>query len=273
MTDWITVTRPWSSDLQVVDGPVTLEREPVAGVAFALLVEGQGTLHVQRRVFDLGAGEVVLPVRGAAHELRGSRASTWLTGVIGGSRCPMTSLWAGEPDIIHLDARAVAEVSALRPLASLIVAELRARETGLEQMKAGLLDALLVAILRGTMRLEEGSSWLRGLDDPLVAPALEAIHAAPSEAWNLDRLAKLSSVSRSLFAQRFTERVGESPMAYVRRWRMSLAARLLVSERDRSLEAVAGDVGYASPYAFSRAFKQVLGLAPGRFRRMRALSK
>ncbi|MEO0603816.1 MAG: helix-turn-helix transcriptional regulator, partial [Myxococcota bacterium] len=160
----------------------------------------------------------------------------------------------------------------LRPLTSLIVAELRAPEAGFEPMRAGLFDALLVAILRAAMRARQGSSWLRGLDDPVSAAALEAIHHAPDEAWTLDRLARISGVSRSLFARRFAECVGESPMAYVRRWRMSLAGRLLVSDPDRSLESVALDVGYTSQYAFSRAFKRVLGQSPGRFRKQRGSS-
>lgn len=269
MTDWISVTRPWNADLKLVEGPVSVTCEAAAAVAFALLVEGHATVRVGERQFDLGPGEVVLLVRGAAHQIDAAGSTTLLAGAIGGSRCPITSLWSGEPDVIHLDAQAVAEVSALRPLTSLLVAELRTPQAGLEPMTAGLFDALLVAILRGTTRARHGSSWLRGLDDPLAAPALQAIHRAPDAAWTLDRLAKISGVSRSLFARRFSECVGESPMAYVRRWRMSLAARLLVSDRDRPLESVARDVGYTSQFAFSRAFKQVLGQAPGRFRRQR----
>ncbi|MEN0067020.1 MAG: AraC family transcriptional regulator [Myxococcota bacterium] len=269
MTDWISVTRPWTSELKLVDGPVTLQCEAVAGVVFTLVVDGFVHLRVGERRFDLGSGEVALLVRGAAHQIDASDSTTLLVGVIGGSRCPITSLWAGEPDIIHLEAEAVARVSALRPLTSLIVSELRTPEAGFEPMRAGLLDALLVAILRGTTQARHGSSWLRGLDDALAGLALEAIHGSPDTNWTLDRLAKVTGVSRSLFARRFTECVGESPMAYVRRWRMSLAGRLLVSDPHRSLESIAQDVGYTSQYAFSRAFKRVLGQSPGRFRKQR----
>ena len=269
MTDWISVTRPWNADLKMMEGPLSLKRDRVEAVTFLLVVEGRATVRVGEQAFDLGSGEVVVLVRGAAHAIEAMGSTTLLAGVIGGSRCPITSLWAGEPEVIHLDSQAVARVSALRPLTSLIVSELRTPEAGLEPMTAGLFDALLVAILRGTTRAREGSSWLRGLDDPLAAPALQAIHGAPAEAWTLERLAKVSGASRSLFARRFAECVGESPMAYVRRWRMSLAARLLVGDRDRPLDSVAREVGYTSQYAFSRAFKRVLGVAPGRFRRQR----
>ena len=270
MTDWISVTRPWSADLAAHDGPAALPIDAVDNIGFALVVEGEATVRVGAHGFDLRAGEAVVMVRGDAHQIDVPESATVLTGAIGGSRCPVTSLWSGEPDLVHLDAEAVAEVPALRPLARLIVSELRTPAAGREPMTAGLFDALLVALLRGAIRARQGGSWLRGLDDPMTRPVLEAVHAAPEEPWTLDRLARISGASRSLFARHFAERVGESPMAYVRRWRMSLAAKLLVSDRDRSLESIAQDVGYTSPFAFSRAFKRVLGLSPGRFRRRRS---
>ena len=272
MTDWIAVTRPWPSELTLVEGPIALTRDAVSAVAFTLVAEGNATFCVGNHRFELKSGEGVLLIRGTAHQIDASASTLLLSGVLGGSRCPATSLWAGEPDIVHLPTRAVSQVSSLRPLIDLLVSELRRPGPGLEPMRDGLLDALLVAMLRATMRAQQGSSWLRGLDDPMVAPTLEAVHASPDEAWTLDGLARISGASRSLFARRFTECVGESPMAYVRRWRMALAARLLVADRHRPLESVARDVGYISQYAFSRAFKSVMGESPGRFRRQRIVT-
>lgn len=270
MTDWISVTRPWRADLAVLDGAVSRTVDAVDNIGFVLVVDGRATLRTGEVPFDLEEGEGLVLVRGSSQQIEVHHAGTVLRGAIGGSRCPVTSLWSGEPDLVHLDADAVAAVPALRPLAALIVAELRTPAAGREPMTAGLFDALLVAMLRAAARGREGGSWLRGLDDPMTRPVLEAVHAAPDEAWTLERLARISGASRSLFARHFAERVGESPMAYVRRWRMSLAAKLLVSDRDRSLESIAQDVGYTSPFAFSRAFKRVLGQSPGRFRRQRS---
>jgi AraC-like DNA-binding protein len=60
--------------------------------------------------------------------------------------------------------------------------------------------------------------------------------------------------------------VGEPPLTYLTRWRMGLAARLLVTS-EASLAEVAQQVGYESEFAFSRAFKRNRGLAPEPFRR------
>jgi AraC-like DNA-binding protein len=80
-------------------------------------------------------------------------------------------------------------------------------------------------------------------------------------------LAQSAGLSRTVFAQRFTALVGRPPLAYLTWWRMTLAAKLL-RETDAPLSAVAGRCGYASEFAFAKAFKRELGVAPGAFRRL-----
>ena len=79
-------------------------------------------------------------------------------------------------------------------------------------------------------------------------------------------------MSRSAFAARFTELVGESAMRYVTRWRMHVAADLLETT-DTTVAAVAAQVGYDSVAAFSRAFKRVIGSTPRATRNPPALSQ
>jgi AraC-like DNA-binding protein len=76
-------------------------------------------------------------------------------------------------------------------------------------------------------------------------------------------------MSRSAFAASFRALVGEPPMAYLRRWRMTLARNLLERE-DSTLLAIADQLGYGSEAAFNKAFKQAVGIAPGAYRRGRA---
>jgi AraC-like DNA-binding protein len=109
------------------------------------------------------------------------------------------------------------------------------------------------------------TGWLAGLRDPVVGQALSALHREPSQSWTVDRLAQLVGVSRSVFAERFTEMVGQPPMQYLALWRMQLASRLLIE--GRQVAAVAGAVGYESEAAFSRAFKKLVGQAPATWRR------
>ena len=69
-----------------------------------------------------------------------------------------------------------------------------------------------------------------------------------------------------MLADRFAHFVGHPPMQYLTRWRMQVAARLL-AEGAAKVSAVAGEVGYDSEAAFSRAFKKVAGVPPGTWRR------
>jgi AraC-like DNA-binding protein len=78
-------------------------------------------------------------------------------------------------------------------------------------------------------------------------------------------------MSRSAFAARFTELVGESAMRYVTRWRMSTAL-VRLAERDLTVAEVANSVGYESEAAFNRAFKRHVGMSPGAAKRARTAS-
>jgi AraC-like DNA-binding protein len=73
-------------------------------------------------------------------------------------------------------------------------------------------------------------------------------------------------MSRSGFAARFTELVGEPAMRYVARWRMHVALRWL-QEDSAGVGEMASRLGYQSEAAFSRAFKRLTGVSPGQARR------
>ena len=107
------------------------------------------------------------------------------------------------------------------------------------------------------------------LRDPAVAGALALLHDRPAQAWTIEAPANEVHVSRATLARRFTELVGEPPLAYLTHWRMDLAARRL-RETAEPVGAVAESVGYRSEYAFSRAFSRVRGEPPGRYRREQA---
>jgi AraC-like DNA-binding protein len=95
---------------------------------------------------------------------------------------------------------------------------------------------------------------------------LNAIHAQPAEPWTVATLAARSGLSRAAFARRFNELVGRPPLAYLSWWRMTLAGRELQT-RDAPLSAIARRVGYASEFAFGKAFKRDYGVSPGSYRR------
>lgn len=102
---------------------------------------------------------------------------------------------------------------------------------------------------------------IEAMSEPQVGRALGRIHEAPAEAWTVERLAQEAGMSRSRFAERFTELVGVAPMSYVAEWRLQKALALL-SNGDASVKAVAAEVGYQSAAAFTRAFTQRFGRPP-----------
>jgi AraC-like DNA-binding protein len=104
--------------------------------------------------------------------------------------------------------------------------------------------------------------WLRSIFDPQIGAALKSIHENVDHPWTVESLAEAASMSRSAFAARFKELLGQAPLEYVTEWRMQKAVRLL-QQPDKKLFEIAKSVGYESDAAFSKAFKRVLGVAPG----------
>jgi AraC-like DNA-binding protein len=153
------------------------------------------------------------------------------------------------------------------PLIPLLATEIARDEPGQEAVLDRLLDLLLIAALRAWFSRPEAEApaWYRAHDDPVVGRALRMIHNNPDHPWTVATLASEIGVSRAALARRFTELVGEPPMAYLTGWRLALAADLL-REPDATVGAVARQVGYASPFALSTAFKRVRGVSPRQHR-------
>ncbi|UGT41662.1 AraC family transcriptional regulator [Nocardia yamanashiensis] len=142
-----------------------------------------------------------------------------------------------------------------------------AHSAGSQAMMDRLLDWGLVCTLRTWFAQAEAAAptWYRGLSDPVVAPALEAIHGRPGVAWTVAALAAQSGVSRALFAKRFTAVMGEPPLAYLTACRMDEAEDLLI-DAGLTVAQIARSLGYADAFGFSAAFKRHKGMSPTAFR-------
>lgn len=127
---------------------------------------------------------------------------------------------------------------------------------------------LLVQAIRLYLVVGAGrtTGWLFALNDPRIGRATQAIHTAPSEGWDLARLAAVAGMSRSKFAQRFRALTGSSPIDYLIRWRMLLACQKLGAGHG-PVGKIAFALGYKSEAAFSTAFKRVIGCSPRRYGR------
>ncbi|GAB3668738.1 AraC family transcriptional regulator [Actinocorallia lasiicapitis] len=142
-------------------------------------------------------------------------------------------------------------------------------DPGQEVVLDRLLDLLLIAILRAWFGRPDtpAPAWYRAQSDPVAGRALRLLQNHPAHPWTVELLAAEIGISRAALARRFTEQVGEPPMAFLTGWRLSTAADLLLDDPSATLEAIAAKVGYGSAFALSAAFKRVRGVSPQEFRR------
>lgn len=180
---------------------------------------------------------------------------------------PFNPLLTALPTVIHLSSTGDQAMTGwLTTLLNIAVRESGSSRAGTENVLARLAELMFVEAIRRYIETlpPAETGWLAGLRDPVVGQALSAVHAEPAAEWTVERLARLVGVSRSVFAERFVEMVGEPPMQYLALWRMQLASRLLVE--GGHVAEVAAQVGYDSEAAFSRAFKKLVGQAPATWR-------
>ena len=149
-----------------------------------------------------------------------------------------------------------------------LAAEVAADTPGQQVVLDRLLDWMLVCTLREWFDRPGGEppAWWAAQRDPVVGDALRLLHAEPSAPWTVATLAVRTGVSRSTLAKRFADLMGEPPLTYLTRWRMTLAADLL-ADRSGTVADVARTVGYSDAFGFSAAFKRVRGVNPSEFRR------
>ncbi|MGK8520356.1 cupin domain-containing protein [Nocardia asteroides] len=135
-----------------------------------------------------------------------------------------------------------------------------------------LLDLVLIAALRAWFARGDAPAWYHAYGDPLIGRALRLLQHNPAHGWTVAGLAEAVGMSRAALARRFTDLVGEPPMAFLTEWRLALAADLL-HESDATIEAIARQVGYGSAFALSTAFKRHFGVSPRDHRSSRARSE
>jgi len=261
---------------------------------FYLIARGAGRLEVEGEPpVELAVGEAVLLPHGTSHVLRDAPTSEAVDACdgrpciapgprrLGGTGAPTSILTGffdlgGRPPSLLVD---MPRVVALRPtdkaVAPWVSATLQLILTEAAQpgpasplVLQRLADVLFVQTLRslatsGHVCKRRG---LPALVDESIHRALSLMHQAPARAWTLATLASEVGLSRSSFAARFMERVGEAPLEYLTRWRMTRAAELL-RDTDHGLDEIASRVGYVSVPAFSRAFVRLQGERPGAYRR------
>ena len=280
-----------------------LRVESKGGAPFYIVLHGIGWLEVDGlEPVRLEAGDFVILPQDSAHTLKDAPDSPahplcslleqvplgddgiWRFGgggkttvAIGGcfyfEEARTSPLLRALPPLLHIRGEAGRAVAWLEPTVQYIASEARSGRMGAEAVITRLSDVLFVQAVRAYVcGLPAGeSSWLHAMSDPQIGRALTLIHQQPEQPWKVETLAMEVAMSRSAFAARFTQLVGEPTLRYVTRWRIHKAALLLRQSR-KSVAEVAAQVGYQSEAAFSRVFKQWTGEAPAAFRRTALLS-
>jgi AraC-like DNA-binding protein len=192
-------------------------------------------------------------------------AAHFVCGFLGCDSRPYNPLLTALPRMIHVSNQTS---GALGEYFKFALAESRNRMGG-ECMLGRISELMFVDVVRRYLESlpADRNTWLGGLRDQYVGRALMALHASPAREWTLELLAAEAALSRSAFAERFTQFVGQPPMQYLANWRMQLATNYLRGGSE-SLASIASRVGYDSEAAFSRAFKKVVGAPPGEWRQL-----
>jgi AraC-like DNA-binding protein len=151
-----------------------------------------------------------------------------------------------------------------------VVAESHVARMGSETMLTRMAELMFIEVVRHHIEhlSSQEAGWLGGLRDAVVGPALSQLHERPAHPWTLAELAHTIATSRTVLAERFSEMVGVTPMAYLTRWRLQLAAEKLTSGSAK-VATIGEEVGYESEAAFSRAFKRETGFSPAAWRQKR----
>jgi AraC-like DNA-binding protein len=180
-----------------------------------------------------------------------------------------SSLLSVLPSVVHI--RGEAEKAVLRWAMDRMMKELCDGQPGGFLVAQHLAHMILVQAFR--LHMAEGPKggvgWLFALADRQMGAAITALHEDPARRWTLQDLAERAGMSRSSFAMKFKATVGVSPMEYLTRWRMLLAADRLANSKD-PIAVIAQSLGYESESAFSTAFKRGKGCSPRQYGRGRS---
>jgi AraC-like DNA-binding protein len=170
------------------------------------------------------------------------------------------------PPIVHI--RRESDKAAMRWSLERLREELRDPQPGGSLIAQQLAYMMLIQALRLHLAdaANAGRGWLSALSDKHMSIAIVSMHNDPGHPWTLQSLAERVGISRSVFALRFRETVGTTPMEYLTRWRMLLAADRLKNSSD-GLSGIAQSLGYESESAFGKAFRRVMGCSPRQYTR------
>lgn len=176
------------------------------------------------------------------------------------------------PPFIHLRGYGEEAGPWLEATLKVIGAEAGGARLGGDLIALKMSEAIFAQAIRA--HIEQAGARTAGsrLRRPAFGASPDGLPPRPGWDWTVARLAREAGLSRTGFAERFSARLGVTPMGYVTSWRMQIAREAL-STRGLSVAEAAEASGYASGSAFSRVFRKEIGLPPAAFRQSRMESR
>jgi len=102
-------------------------------------------------------------------------------------------------------------------------------------------------------------------DDPLIANAQVWLEDRFAQNIRISELAEAMSVTQQTLLRHFRHHLNTTPQAYLRKVRVDAARRMLL-RTTRSVGQIGSLVGYNDLQSFRKAFKQLTGVSPSRYR-------
>ena len=146
------------------------------------------------------------------------------------------------------------------------------------EVKAGTLLADAVALLRKHIGIVNAECKRRAVE--LVLSCMDVkenevygaaqrtkayLDSLPLPDFDMQELSRAVGYSREYLTRSFVSAYGMTPNSYFRKCRMRRALEWLLC--GKSVGAVAAQLGYATPYSFSKAFKKYFGMSPEKYLR------
>ena len=279
------LTRPWGVEIPEIAG----------SLMFHSIVAGCCEVDVQGQVVSLQPGDFLMVPHGQGHRMRdhhstpcaplfelpltprsaqfdtlecggGGEPVTLICGAVGFENPLVEHMVARMPEYILIQRHSPAARST-RITMQMLAEEAKQQQFGSTAVVERLADLVVIQSIRAWLDQENSrcKDWLAALEHPRLGKALQHMHEQPGHPWTVAELADGAAMSRTAFSQHFKQLLGESPLGYLTRWRMTLAQRRLRQSQDAILP-IALELGYQSEAAFGRAFKKITGRSPGAIR-------
>jgi len=259
----IAVTPSFQGEFEIVKPSAT------PSMPFHYVEEGSVSIQMGEKTIVAETGDVVILPTGKTHSLLNHPDMPDVKLICGDFQLQSVSLSYINfclPDIVHLTQSMFARENGMLEIFSLIKHEANSIDVGSEIAANTLTSYVMIHIIRYIMNnvpLDQGV--LGALSDQKISKALNAFHDNIGDEWTVQGLASIAGMSRASFSEHFKKQVGETPIAYITRWRMD-HARELLRHTNKKVFDIAKSCGYQNESAFSRAFKSQYGKAPSECR-------